>query len=371
MNVDAFLSSPPPAPVVRVRFLPTVAACMDLAFVTLAACWDNAAGGDWAVAAAASLDATTRRGLAVLDVLFGHGFCLRDAALVLWGPDHPAMAAWSGFLSEVDGMPPERWADLAGLGLAMRLHAHGMALPGGDAPSVLAGDPGARRAALTALMDGGDGIADRGLRSEVLELGGDLPALRDRITVALRGFGAGVLPPPGDGAWSRLGAAALRLEAAIATPDPLAAFPLVTGRAVPAEERESLAGAREVLFCCCAHLGAHCSLGRWGDRIVVCFEPAVGSAPALPPTATEAAFSALANRGRLAMLAALGERGEMYAQELVEATGMPQATIATHLAELESAGLVASERRGHRRYYSIVPGAGRRLAADILRLFVR
>lgn len=65
---------------------------MDLAFVTLAACWGNAAGGEWAVHAAASLDAATRRGLAVLDVFFGHGFCLRDAALVLWGADHAAMA---------------------------------------------------------------------------------------------------------------------------------------------------------------------------------------------------------------------------------------------------------------------------------------
>lgn len=269
----------------------------------------------------------------------------------------------------MEGATPERWAALVGLGLAMRLDAHGMVLRCGDTPSVLARDPQARRAALTALTESGDRIADGGLRSEVLNLAGDLPALRGRIAAALRRFGARVLPPPEDGSWRQLSAAALRLDAAIASPDAVAAFPLVTGRAVPAEEREALAGARKVLFCCCAHLGDQCSPGRWEDLFVVCFEPTAGSGPALPSAATEAAFSALANRGRLAILAVLGERGEMYAQELVDATGMPQATAATHLAELESASLVVAERRGHRRYYRVVPEAGRRLAADVLRLF--
>lgn len=101
--------------------------------------------------------------------------------------------------------------------------------------------------------------------------------------------------------------------------------------------------------------------------MVVCFEPAGLEAPQQPDPALEAAFAALAGRGRLVLLATLAGRGEMYAQELVAATGLPQATVATHLSELLAAGLVAAERRGHRRYYAAVPD--RRLAAEVLRLF--
>ena len=59
----------------------------------------------------------------------------------------------------------------------------------------------------------------------------------------------------------------------------------------------------------------------------------------------------------------------MYAQEVVGATGLPQPTVAGHLATLIEAGLVRAERRGHRRYYAPVPEAGRRVAEAVQRLF--
>ena len=254
-----FLRTPPPAPLVRVRFLQTVAACTDLACVTLAASWGGAAGGAWGALTAASLDADLRRGLGVLDVFFGHGFCLRDAALVLWGADHPAMEGWDRFLTEIEGASRERLAALVGLGLAMRLDAHGIVPSGPDTAAVLSGDPEARRAALVRLMDGGDGVAPGELRADALALAGDLPALRERVLTTLRGFGTLCLPAAGDPVWGRLRAAALRVGAGALPPDPVAAFPLVTGRAVPAEDREALAACREVLFCCCGHLGEQCA----------------------------------------------------------------------------------------------------------------
>lgn len=372
MEVDSLLRATRPAPVVRVRFLQALAVCTDLACVDLAAIWHSPAAGPWAAAVAQALDDDVHRALPVIDVVFGHGFCLRDAALVLWGIDHPALSSWDAFVAEVAACPPERFAALVGLGLAMRLDAHGLA--GGDAAEQaaqsLARDAPARRGALVALMDGGDRVDDPAVRSDVLALAADLETLRDRLVSGLRGFGSLAAPPEGQDPWGALGAAALQISARSLPPDALAAFPQVTGRGVPAEDREALASAREVLFLCCAHLGEQCSFGSWAGRFFVYFEPpAAGTAVSAPGPEAEAAFAALASRARLQILSMLGSRGELYAQELVEATGLPQATVASHLSELASAGLVASERRGHRRYYAVVPEAGRRLAVEILRLF--
>ena len=67
------------------------------------------------------------------------------------------------------------------------------------------------------------------------------------------------------------------------------------------------------------------------------FEPGSPRAPtshsagtlSLTP-AVHAALQALANEGRVAVLATLAAAGEMYAQEVVAATGLPQPTVAGH-----------------------------------------
>ena len=61
--------------------------------------------------------------------------------------------------------------------------------------------------------------------------------------------------------------------------------------------------------------------------------------------------------------------GVMFAQEVVEATGLPQPTVAGHRAALVEAGLVRAQRRGHRRYFAADRDAGRRVAEAVLRVF--
>lgn len=63
-------------------------------------------------------------------------------------------------------------------------------------------------------------------------------------------------------------------------------------------------------------------------------------------------FKALADEGRLSLLAAL-QRGERSVGDLAQATGRSQPNVSQHLASLTHAGLVAARRDGTRAYYSI------------------
>lgn len=67
-------------------------------------------------------------------------------------------------------------------------------------------------------------------------------------------------------------------------------------------------------------------------------------------------FKALADAGRLALLAAL-QRGERSVGELVEATGRPQPNVSQHLASLTHAGIVAARREGNKVFYRIADPA--------------
>jgi DNA-binding transcriptional ArsR family regulator len=74
-----------------------------------------------------------------------------------------------------------------------------------------------------------------------------------------------------------------------------------------------------------------------------------------------AAFRALANDRRLAVLALLG-RGERSVGELERLTGIGQSAVSQHLARLRAARLVRHRRDGQTIYYSLDE---RRIAAII------
>jgi DNA-binding transcriptional ArsR family regulator len=65
-----------------------------------------------------------------------------------------------------------------------------------------------------------------------------------------------------------------------------------------------------------------------------------------------ARFKALADEGRLALLAAL-QRGEKSVGDLADATGRSQPNVSQHLASLTHAGLVGARRDGNRVFYRI------------------
>ena len=66
-------------------------------------------------------------------------------------------------------------------------------------------------------------------------------------------------------------------------------------------------------------------------------------------------FLALADPTRRAVMARLSE-GPMTATELAEGLPVSRQAVSKHLAALETAGLVASERHGRERQFRLTPG---------------
>jgi DNA-binding transcriptional ArsR family regulator len=70
----------------------------------------------------------------------------------------------------------------------------------------------------------------------------------------------------------------------------------------------------------------------------------------------EGVFSALSDPTRRRVMAFLSERGPVSATDLAEELPVTRQAVAKHLAALEAAGLVASERRGRERRFTLTPG---------------
>jgi len=69
----------------------------------------------------------------------------------------------------------------------------------------------------------------------------------------------------------------------------------------------------------------------------------------------EGVFSALADPTRRSIIAHLSERGPVSATELAEELPVTRQAVAKHLAALEAAGLVESERHGRERRFRLTP----------------
>lgn len=78
-------------------------------------------------------------------------------------------------------------------------------------------------------------------------------------------------------------------------------------------------------------------------------------------------FKALGDPTRVHLLAIVSaaEGGEACVCDLTAPVGLSQPTVSHHLKILVDAGLLAREKRGVWSYYSLVPGALARLAADV------
>jgi len=61
----------------------------------------------------------------------------------------------------------------------------------------------------------------------------------------------------------------------------------------------------------------------------------------------------LAHRDRLRIVELLDILGESPVRELIERTGLPQATVSHHLNRMRRAGLISSSRRGREIWYRI------------------
>jgi DNA-binding transcriptional ArsR family regulator len=70
----------------------------------------------------------------------------------------------------------------------------------------------------------------------------------------------------------------------------------------------------------------------------------------------EGVFSALSDPTRRRVVAFLSRRGPVSATDLADELPVTRQAVAKHLASLEAAGLVTSERRGRERQFTLTPG---------------
>jgi DNA-binding transcriptional ArsR family regulator len=75
-------------------------------------------------------------------------------------------------------------------------------------------------------------------------------------------------------------------------------------------------------------------------------------------------YKALADEQRLRILRLLRGR-EMYAQEIVEATGIHQSVVSRHLSFMKAVGLVNARRQNNMKFFSINPAIRDELAGTL------
>ena len=78
-------------------------------------------------------------------------------------------------------------------------------------------------------------------------------------------------------------------------------------------------------------------------------------------------YKALGDEQRLRILRMLRDR-EMYAQEIVEKTGLHQSVVSRHLSFMKAVGLVQTRRQNNMKFYSLNPEA-KEMLAGTLKLF--
>jgi ArsR family transcriptional regulator len=75
-------------------------------------------------------------------------------------------------------------------------------------------------------------------------------------------------------------------------------------------------------------------------------------------------YKALADEQRLRILRLLRGR-EMYAQEIVEATGIHQSVVSRHLTFMKAVGLVNARRQNNMKFFSVNVGIRDELAGAL------
>jgi DNA-binding transcriptional ArsR family regulator len=150
------------------------------------------------------------------------------------------------------------------------------------------------------------------------------------------------------------GATAHRQEA---TGDPVALARRLTGRGTTCLDGHCVGPFDRLLFSPSMDMGVYNSCAEVGS-VHGLFYPLEPEFMDLPTDVTETrrarVFKALADEQRLQILRLLRGR-EMYAQEIIEATGIHQSVVSRHLSFMKAVGLLNARRQNNMKYFSINP----------------
>ncbi len=107
------------------------------------------------------------------------------------------------------------------------------------------------------------------------------------------------------------------------------------------------------------------SVGRVHGLVYPCEPEFLGASPEQAEEARLARiYKALADEQRLRILRMLRER-EMYAQEIVERTGLHQSVVSRHLAFMKAVGLLHARKQNNMKFFSLNPEMGEELTKTL------
>jgi len=133
----------------------------------------------------------------------------------------------------------------------------------------------------------------------------------------------------------------------------------LTGRAKSCLEDVCLEPHDALIFAPSLDMGPYvscASIGRTHGLFYPCEDEFIGEAPGETEGMRRLAriHKALSDEQRLRILGLLRE-GQMYAQEIVERTGLHQSAVSRHLAFMKAVGLLDGRRQGNMKFFSINP----------------
>lgn len=141
--------------------------------------------------------------------------------------------------------------------------------------------------------------------------------------------------------------------------DPLELAKKLSGRSIPCLADVCADGFEKLYFAPSLDVGPYVSCSNLGSihGLVYPCEPEFDEeAPDLTPDRQRLAsvYKALGDEQRLRILHMLHDK-EMYAQEIVERTGLHQSAVSRHLSFMAAVGLLSARREGNMKFFSINP----------------
>ncbi|CAI8712713.1 MULTISPECIES: ArsR/SmtB family transcription factor [Bacillus] len=123
---------------------------------------------------------------------------------------------------------------------------------------------------------------------------------------------------------------------------------------------ETIRSSKNITFIPTLHMGSFLSIFKVDEVLYILFEPKLTPKQQNAEADTRLnideiipAVTALGDQARLTILTALANHQELFAQEIINETGLHQSTVSRHLAVLESGDLLHVRKEGKTKYYSI------------------
>lgn len=154
-------------------------------------------------------------------------------------------------------------------------------------------------------------------------------------------------------------------------PEFRAAFVAITGRTVPAALQNRLEGVRRIIMTPVRHVGPYLVFSQHDDTLFIAFN--ADTAPSRPVVRDQGTvlyppLKALADETRLQIIGLLGD-GERFVGEIADLLGLSHSSASRHLNLLTTAEILEMRKENNMRYYRLNLQQGRYVIANLQELF--